>query len=73
MYFLKLLFLRILAPLEQKLESVMVSQKSPIHSVAAAIRRRQNGWHDEDKPLVMLFLVDLVHFSSLPLFRAVVV
>jgi ATP-dependent Clp protease ATP-binding subunit ClpB len=25
-------------------------------TVASAIRRRENGWHDEDKPLVFLFL-----------------
>jgi ATP-dependent Clp protease ATP-binding subunit ClpB len=35
----------------------MVSQLTPIFNVAATIRRRQNGWHDEDKPIVMLFLV----------------
>lgn len=45
-----------LGPLETKLESVMVSQLAAIYNVAAAIRRRQNGWHDEDKPLVLLFL-----------------
>ena len=25
-------------------------------AVSAAIRRRENGWHDEDHPLVFLFL-----------------
>lgn len=34
-------------PLEKKLKEVMVAQVMPIDSVAAAIRRRQNGWHDE--------------------------
>lgn len=48
---------RNLDPLEQKLQEVMVGQVLPIEAVAAAIRRRQNGWQDDDKPLVMLFLV----------------
>jgi ATP-dependent Clp protease ATP-binding subunit ClpB len=28
----------------------------PILTVSAALRRRDNGWHDENKPLVFLFL-----------------
>eukprot|EP01127_Copromyxa_protea_P023226 TRINITY_DN8641_c0_g1_i1.p1 TRINITY_DN8641_c0_g1~~TRINITY_DN8641_c0_g1_i1.p1 ORF type:complete len:572 (-),score=88.69 TRINITY_DN8641_c0_g1_i1:47-1762(-) len=47
---------RVKSPLETKLQSVMVSQVAPIFSVSATIRRRQNGWHDENKPIVMLFL-----------------
>jgi ATP-dependent Clp protease ATP-binding subunit ClpB len=35
----------------------MVGQVMPICSIASAIRRRDNGWHDEDKPMVFLFLV----------------
>jgi ATP-dependent Clp protease ATP-binding subunit ClpB len=33
-----------------------VGQDGPINSVAAAIRRRENGWHDDEHPLVFLFL-----------------
>ena len=43
-------------PLEQVLRQHVVGQTSPILSISAAIRRKQNGWHDEDKPLVFLFL-----------------
>ena len=43
-------------PLEQRLQEIMVGQVMPIEAVSAAIRRRQNGWQDDDKPLVMLFL-----------------
>ncbi|MES1916398.1 MAG: hypothetical protein MHM6MM_008220 [Cercozoa sp. M6MM] len=47
---------RRLRPLEQRLKQHIVGQKVPIDAVAAAIRRKQNGWHDEDHPLVFLFL-----------------
>eukprot|EP01125_Pyxidicula_operculata_P006898 TRINITY_DN2365_c0_g3_i1.p1 TRINITY_DN2365_c0_g3~~TRINITY_DN2365_c0_g3_i1.p1 ORF type:complete len:609 (+),score=120.26 TRINITY_DN2365_c0_g3_i1:34-1860(+) len=47
---------RVKYPLEMKLQEVMVGQVMPIHIVGSAIRRRQTGWHDEDKPLVFLFL-----------------
>jgi ATP-dependent Clp protease ATP-binding subunit ClpB len=43
-------------PLEQMLKTHIVGQEGAINSVAAAIRRRENGWHDEDHPLVFLFL-----------------
>ncbi|KAJ1919117.1 hypothetical protein H4219_002166 [Mycoemilia scoparia] len=43
-------------PLEQRLKEVIVGQESPINSVASAIRRKENGWYDEDRPLVFLFL-----------------
>eukprot|EP00494_Astrolonche_serrata_P001927 UN01933 len=43
-------------PLEEQLKKKIVGQLTPIHSVASAIRRKQNGWHDEDHPLVFLFL-----------------
>merc|ERR1719300_2128137 len=43
-------------PLENQLKKKIVGQLKPIHSVASAIRRKQNGWHDEDHPLVFLFL-----------------
>lgn len=47
---------RIRFPLEEELRSKMVGQVMPILNVAAAIRRRENGWHDEEKPMVMMFL-----------------
>ncbi|KAJ1911342.1 hypothetical protein IWQ60_010186 [Tieghemiomyces parasiticus] len=43
-------------PLEQQLQEMIVGQLTPINAVASAIRRRENGWHDEDRPLVFLFL-----------------
>lgn len=43
-------------PLEEILKKRIVGQTVPIHVVSSAIRRAQNGWHDEDKPLVFLFL-----------------
>ncbi|KAI9026081.1 P-loop containing nucleoside triphosphate hydrolase protein [Hyaloraphidium curvatum] len=43
-------------PLEAQLKERIVGQEGPINSVASAIRRRENGWHDTDKPLVFLFL-----------------
>ncbi|EPZ35743.1 Chaperonin ClpA/B domain-containing protein [Rozella allomycis CSF55] len=43
-------------PLEQRLKESIVGQDGPIHAVASAIRRRENGWHDEEKPLVFLFM-----------------
>lgn len=47
---------RVNNPMEDRLSKNMVGQVMPIYSVASALRRRQNGWHDEDKPLVLLFL-----------------
>lgn len=47
---------RLRFPLELKLREKMVGQEIPILSVAAALRRRDNGWFDENKPLVFLFL-----------------
>lgn len=32
-----------------------MGQLGPIHALASAIRRKQNGWHDEEHPLVFLF------------------
>lgn len=43
-------------PLEAQLKEQIIGQEGPINSVASAIRRRENGWHDADKPLVFLFL-----------------
>lgn len=47
---------RIKFPLEEKLRKMMVGQIMPILTVSSALRRRDNGWVDEDKPLVFLFL-----------------
>jgi len=47
---------RIKFPLEEKLRSTMVGQVFPILTVSAAMRRRDNGWVDDNKPLVFLFL-----------------
>ena len=50
-------------PLEQMLKSKIVGQDGAINAVAAAIRRRENGWHDGDHPLVFLFLGSSGEFS----------
>ncbi|XP_043288372.1 caseinolytic peptidase B protein homolog isoform X2 [Venturia canescens] len=43
-------------PLEQRLKQHIVGQEGPISVVASAIRRKENGWIDEEHPLVFLFL-----------------
>ncbi|KAK7867768.1 hypothetical protein R5R35_002267 [Gryllus longicercus] len=43
-------------PLEQRLKKNIVGQEGPITVVASAIRRKENGWSDEEHPLVFLFL-----------------
>ncbi|XP_064405178.1 mitochondrial disaggregase-like isoform X2 [Halichondria panicea] len=43
-------------PLEDRLREAMVGQEGPITAAAAAIRRRENGWGDDEHPLVFLFL-----------------
>ncbi|XP_053312581.1 caseinolytic peptidase B protein homolog [Spea bombifrons] len=43
-------------PLEQRLKEHIVGQEMAIATVAAAIRRKENGWYDEEHPLVFLFL-----------------
>nr|DBA32254.1 TPA: hypothetical protein GDO54_000058 [Pyxicephalus adspersus] len=43
-------------PLEQRLKEHIVGQEGAIATVAAAIRRKENGWYDEEHPLVFLFL-----------------
>ncbi|KAI8064482.1 P-loop containing nucleoside triphosphate hydrolase protein [Gongronella butleri] len=42
-------------PLEDALKERIVGQLGPIHALASAIRRKQNGWQDDDHPLVFLF------------------
>ena len=43
-------------PLEKRLHENIIGQDVAINAVAAAIRRRENGWVDDDHPLVFLFL-----------------
>ncbi|GIY01799.1 caseinolytic peptidase B protein homolog [Caerostris darwini] len=43
-------------PLEQRLKKFIVGQEGAISNVAAAIRRKENGWYDEEHPLVFLFM-----------------
>lgn len=43
-------------PLDEQLKRVMVGQLMPIYSVSSALRRRDAGWHDSQKPMVFLFL-----------------
>ncbi|XP_046394566.1 caseinolytic peptidase B protein homolog [Ischnura elegans] len=43
-------------PLEQRLKQHIVGQEGPITAVASAVRRKENGWSDDEHPLVFLFL-----------------
>lgn len=43
-------------PLEQRLKDRIVGQEGAINIIAAAIKRKENGWTDDDHPLVFLFL-----------------
>ncbi|XP_063288856.1 mitochondrial disaggregase [Pelobates fuscus] len=43
-------------PLELRLREHIVGQEMAISTVAAAIRRKENGWYDEEHPLVFLFM-----------------
>ena len=43
-------------PLEKTIGERIIGQKGPIRSVCSAIRLRENGWIDPERPLVMLFL-----------------
>ncbi|XP_021923467.1 caseinolytic peptidase B protein homolog isoform X2 [Zootermopsis nevadensis] len=47
---------RLRFPLEQRLKQYIVGQESAITTVASTIRRKENGWIDEQHPLVFLFL-----------------
>jgi len=42
--------------IERVIGDKIIGQRGPIRSVASAIRLRENGWVDPDRPLVMLFL-----------------
>uniref|UniRef100_A0A8C5ERK5 ClpB homolog, mitochondrial AAA ATPase chaperonin n=1 Tax=Gouania willdenowi TaxID=441366 RepID=A0A8C5ERK5_GOUWI len=43
-------------PLEKRLKEHIIGQEGAINIVASAIRRKENGWYDEEHPLVFLFL-----------------
>ncbi|KAJ8410854.1 hypothetical protein AAFF_G00188110 [Aldrovandia affinis] len=43
-------------PLERRLHEHIIGQEGAINTVASAIRRKENGWYDEEHPLVFLFL-----------------
>ncbi|XP_060799403.1 mitochondrial disaggregase isoform X2 [Neoarius graeffei] len=43
-------------PLEHRLKEHIIGQEGAIATVASAIRRKENGWYDEEHPLVFLFL-----------------
>jgi ATP-dependent Clp protease ATP-binding subunit ClpB len=43
-------------PLEERLKKHIVGQEGAITIVAATIRRKENGWGDDEHPLVFLFL-----------------
>ncbi|CAK9297050.1 unnamed protein product [Gordionus sp. m RMFG-2023] len=43
-------------PLEQRIKQNIIGQEMAISIVAGAIRRKENGWFDDEHPLVFLFL-----------------
>ncbi|XP_065842377.1 mitochondrial disaggregase-like [Oscarella lobularis] len=43
-------------PLEARIRQRLVGQEGAITTVGATVRRKENGWQDEDRPLVFLFL-----------------
>lgn len=43
-------------PLEVRLQKTLVGQKNAISTVAGQIRRKENGWHSSNHPLVFLFM-----------------
>lgn len=43
-------------PLESRLQKSLVGQKNAIFTVAGQIRRKENGWHSSNHPLVFLFM-----------------
>jgi ATP-dependent Clp protease ATP-binding subunit ClpB len=49
-------FFDIADEIEKIIGDKIIGQRGPIRSVASAIRLRENGWVDPDRPLVMLFL-----------------
>lgn len=49
-------FTNLAVEMENIIGAKIVGQRGPIRSIASAIRLRENGWVDPDRPLVMLFL-----------------
>jgi len=49
-------FTNLTVKIEKIIGDKMIGQRGPIRSIASAIRLRENGWVDPDRPLVMLFL-----------------
>lgn len=43
-------------PLELRLKQKIIGQENAINVVSSAIRRKENGWTDDEHPLVFLFL-----------------
>ena len=43
-------------PLELRFQESIIGQEGPILAVSAAIRRKENGWGDDEHPLVFLFI-----------------
>jgi ATP-dependent Clp protease ATP-binding subunit ClpB len=43
-------------PLEERLKQHLIGQDAAIQVVSSIIRRKENGWIDEEHPLVFLFL-----------------
>ena len=48
--------LQTLVSIESAIGSKIIGQKGPVRNVANAIRLREHGWVDPDRPLVLLFL-----------------
>ena len=42
--------------LEKVIGAKIIGQRGPVRMVSSAIRLRENGWVDPDRPLVMLYL-----------------
>ena len=43
-------------PLELRFQESIIGQEGPILAVSSAIRRKENGWGDDEHPLVFLFI-----------------
>ena len=56
LFFLILGVVEKLLALEEKIGEKIVGQRGPIRLIANAIRLREGGWVDPDRPLTMLFL-----------------
>jgi ATP-dependent Clp protease ATP-binding subunit ClpB len=39
-------------PLEQRIKQTIIGQDSAIQTVCSVIRRKENGWFDDEHPLV---------------------